>query len=281
MIAAPGFVVRRIVVAADSSDQSHAALEAAAALAARLDAEIEGLFVEDIDLVHLAELPFGREVHPISGETRVFDKQAIETQLRAEAAGARRALKAVAERARVRSTFRVVRGRVTTEVITAANEGDLLILGVHSRSVGPRPRPGATAIAAARGAPRSVLLLRRGDRITGKALVAYDGSDGAELALAAAAWLAGVAGGKLTALLVAESSAEADRLQTRVGERLESTGLTPNFLRAPRLELDEMCRLSQESGSDVLVLNADNPVLADDAHGRLLEQIRCPVLLVR
>jgi hypothetical protein len=31
----------------------------------------------------------------------------------------------------------------------------------------------------------------------------------------------------------------------------------------------------------MLVLDAGHPVLADEAHGRLLEQIGCPVLLVR
>ena len=54
---------RRILVALDASAHSHAALAAAVALAARLHAEIEGLFVEDINLLRLAELPFTGLAH--------------------------------------------------------------------------------------------------------------------------------------------------------------------------------------------------------------------------
>ncbi len=70
-----------------------------------------------------------------------------------------------------------------------------------------------------------------------------------------------------------------------VGERqddfLAALPITPEFLRTPRLELDDMCRMSREAGADLLVLDAGHPVLAPEAHGRLLEQISCPVLLVR
>src|SRR5512143_1804987 len=51
----------RIWVALDESPRSAAALTAAADLAAGLDAELAGLFVEDISLQHLIGLPFARE----------------------------------------------------------------------------------------------------------------------------------------------------------------------------------------------------------------------------
>jgi nucleotide-binding universal stress UspA family protein len=275
------FRVRRIVVAADGSTHGRAALRAAAKLGARLHAEVEGVFVEDINLVYLAELPLGREVHPISGEARRLDRGTLEGQLRAQAAEARRELKAQADRVRVRSTFRVVRGRVETEVISAAGEGDLLVLGTFGRSIGPRRRAGSTALAAAERAPRSVLLLRPGATVTGKPLAAYDGTAGAALALEAAARLAGGDGGTVTVLIAADTPDRADELQSRAERFLETRGVKPRILRAPKLELDEMCRRTRDSGADVLVLAADSPVLADKAHARLLEQIGCPILLVR
>ncbi len=275
------FTVRRIVEAADSSAQGRAALEAATDLAARLHAEVAGVFVEDIDLVNLAELPLGRELFLISGEARSFDREAVESRFRAEASEARRALKSLTDRARVTSSFRVVRGRVDTEVIAAAGEGDLLVLGVYSRAVGPRARPGSTALAAARRAPRSVLLLRPGGHVTGRVLLAYDGSEGAERALEAAMRLSRAAGGSLTALLIAEAPSIADRLQARVEDMVAATSMTPKFLRAPRLELEEMCRMTHEAGAQILVLDAEHAVLGDEAHGRLLERIECPILLVR
>ena len=53
---------RRILVAIDTSPHGSAALEAAARLATELRAELEGLFIEDINLLRLAGLPFAREI---------------------------------------------------------------------------------------------------------------------------------------------------------------------------------------------------------------------------
>ncbi|MGB7837261.1 MAG: universal stress protein, partial [Terrimicrobiaceae bacterium] len=54
--------IRRILVALDASAHSRAALEAACELALGLDAELSGLFVEDINLLRLAQLPFASEI---------------------------------------------------------------------------------------------------------------------------------------------------------------------------------------------------------------------------
>ncbi len=275
------FTVRRIVVAADASEHGRAALEAAAMLGERLHAEVEGVFVEDINLVHLAELPVGREVHLVSGHARAFDRELLESQLGAEAAEARRALRTLTERARVRSSFRVVRGRVETEIIAAAGEGDLLVLGTFSRSIGTPRKAGSTAVAAAERAPRSVLLLRRGARIAGRPIAVHDGSEGAEIALEAAARLAASAGETLTVLVIADTAERADALQARIADHLAARQVEPRFLRAPRLELDELCRVSRRADADVLVLDADSPVLAGEARGRLLEDVGCAILLVR
>ena len=209
------FTIRRIIVAADASEHGRAALEAAAMLGERLHAEVEGVFVEDIDLVHLAELPVGREFHLISGQARAFDRELLEIQFGAEAAEARRALRTLTDRAQVRSTFRVVRGRVDAEVIAAASEGDLLVLGTFSRSIGIPRRPGSTAVAAAERAPRSVLLLRRGAKIAGRPIAVHDGSDGADVALEAAVRLATSAREALTVLLVAETACCARATRSR------------------------------------------------------------------
>lgn len=274
-------MVRRIVVAADASEHGRAALEAAANLAARFHADVEGVFVEDINLIHLGELGIGREVHLISGQARAYDRQELERQLVAEAAEARRALAMLAERAHVRSTFRVVRGRVDTEIIAAAGEGDLLIMGTVSRSIGLSRRPGSAALAAAARSPRSVLLLRHGARIQGRPIVVHDGSDGADAALDAAARLAMGVGAALTVLLIAETAQAADALQARITEHLAGLPVEPKFLRAPRLELDELCRLSHRADADVLVLDAESPALAGEAREHLLEDVGCAILLVR
>ena len=53
--------IRRSLVAVEPSAQGQAALDAAARMAARLQAELVGLYVEDVELLRLAQFPFARE----------------------------------------------------------------------------------------------------------------------------------------------------------------------------------------------------------------------------
>ena len=77
--------VRRILVALDASPHSLAALRAAAELAADLDAELVGIFVEDINLLRLSDLPLASEVTIYTTTSRRLNRQEIERQLRSQA----------------------------------------------------------------------------------------------------------------------------------------------------------------------------------------------------
>ena len=66
-------IIRRILVGLDASPRSLSALEVACDLAARFRAELEGLFVEDIDLLRACELPFTREIRFFSGARHRLD----------------------------------------------------------------------------------------------------------------------------------------------------------------------------------------------------------------
>jgi hypothetical protein len=53
------------------------------------------------------------------------------------------------------------------------------------------------------------------------------------------------------------------------------------MLHVPGLDLAEMCRLTRATRTDVLILGADNKVLSETGHTRLLAEAGCPILLVR
>src|SRR5579862_9453673 len=80
--------IERVVVALDAASENRAAIATAARLAARWKAPLHGVFVEDDDLIRLANLPFARVV------TLGFGVEAINQQQ------ARRQMHAFAERAR-------------------------------------------------------------------------------------------------------------------------------------------------------------------------------------
>jgi nucleotide-binding universal stress UspA family protein len=119
--------LRRIVVGLDAGPSGRAALEAAARLAARMQAELVGLFVEDIDLLNLAGLPFAREVGYPSATLRQLDVAAMERALRATAQEVQRMMAAIARRAPLSWSFRVARGALLTELRAAAAEGDIVV----------------------------------------------------------------------------------------------------------------------------------------------------------
>jgi nucleotide-binding universal stress UspA family protein len=96
--------ITRILVAVDASPLSLAALEAAAELAASLQAELLGLYIEDINLLRAADSPFAREVGHFSGSIRDLDSQRLQRQLRSQANRVRRRLSQLAERSQIRST---------------------------------------------------------------------------------------------------------------------------------------------------------------------------------
>jgi nucleotide-binding universal stress UspA family protein len=120
--------IRRILVAVDASPHSLAALRAAVDLAERFDAELTGVYVEDINLLRMAELPFTREVRVYSS-AQPLDTQHLEQELRVQARRARQALAQSARRSNLRTSFLVRRGVVSAELLKAALEADLVILG--------------------------------------------------------------------------------------------------------------------------------------------------------
>ena len=123
----PVSLVRRILVAVDASHHSIAALEAAVELATRFQAELLGLYVEDINLLRLAQLPFAREVGTFSAGVRRLDVTEVERQIRVQTVRARRIFESRTGRTEVQWSFRVTRGSVTQEVVTAASDADLLV----------------------------------------------------------------------------------------------------------------------------------------------------------
>ena len=286
----PEPAIRRILVALDASTHSLAALEAAAELAAAQHAELVGLFVEDENLLHLAGLPFAREVRGPSARRKSMDSDKMEYELKLQASQARQALETAAERFKARWSFHVVRGQVTPTVLAAALEADMLVMGRVGRPLSSRSRLGSTARAVMVETDRSLLLMRQGSNLGFPVLVTYDGSQAARQALAAAARMAraslddgGTAygGHRLTVLLLSDTLEGAESLEQEVAEWLEERGHQAEIDWMPQATVDKLAELVQAAQDCVLVLGGDNPLLRADAIQELLDATDCPVMLVR
>lgn len=273
-------VVRRILVALDASPHSAAALEAAAELASRLQAEVLGVYVEDVNLLRLAELPFTEEVCLPTTARRHLGIREIERQFRAQAVRMRRTLARHAERAHVRWSFQVTRGVISTELLTAAGEVDLITLGRAGRSFGESGL-GSTARVVCAEAPCLTLIIQQGEHLSLPVMVVYDGSPLAQKALTAATSLVRGLDSHLIVFLLAATAERAETLKAQVSQWLRDRDLMARYRVLTQSSVPRLARLTQMERGGTLVVPAESPLLRCEVLIELLDRIQVPVLLVR
>jgi len=128
------YQITRVVVLLDAAVDAHSAIETAARLAARARAPLHGVFVEDEDLLRLANLPFARQ-HTLGGAAEELTAEHVELHLKAAAERVRRDLVGAARRHRVEASFEIVRDAAAS-ILVGAREGDLIVAGAMTRPIG-------------------------------------------------------------------------------------------------------------------------------------------------
>jgi nucleotide-binding universal stress UspA family protein len=274
-------LIRRILVALYASAHSLAALETAVRLAANLRAELTGLFVEDVNLLRLADLPFAREVRTLSATTHQLNSQRVAADMRTQAARAQRALLRAAEESQLPTSFRIVRGHVPSELLAAAGEADLLLLGRTSRPVTQRSRLGSTARIVVTRAPRSVLLTQRGG-LTGNQpiMVTYDGSELGRRALQTAVSLARP-DRELVVLLLADTRERAQELQAEVNGWLKEKEISMSYRWQSRTDAAGLAWTAQAMPCSLLVVGSERVQLPEEQLYWLLDTVNCALMVVR
>ncbi len=273
--------IRRILLALDTATHNLAAFEAATALAAHLDAELHALFVEDINLLRLAALPFARETRLISATTRRLQNQDMEHALRAEATRAQATLATVATRLHVRWSFQVTRGQVAAQVRAAALETDLVAFIFSGGAPAGLTHIAATIETLMHGAACPLLMLPPGAGIRPPFVVVYDGSTASARALRLAAPLAQAKGQGVTVLLAAVEPSLARRLRSEADALLAGTKVTAQYPGLPRLDATAIARAVRAASAGTLLMAADSPVFDGTARRRLLEELECAAILTR
>ncbi len=271
--------IRRILVALDASRASETALETAVVMAEQFEAELEGLYVEDINLLHLAGLPFSREVGLASARSRRILIDDMARAMRGAAAHARRVLEATAARRQVRCSFRVARGHVAAELVAAAGQADVIALATASREI-RRSGLGSTTEAMLASAARVLLISPNRPGIRERLAVIYDGSVRANRALAIVGQLAHSVAG-LEVLLMADDSDSEQRLRDEASAILGREGVAATFTWIVEVEVGQLVRLLREHKIGTLVVAEDCPGLGRSGVQRLLQAVDCAVVLLR
>lgn len=275
------FVVRRILVALDASTQSLAALQTAVTLAAGLGADLEGLFVEDVNLVRVAALPIARRILYPSGDEEPLDRSLMEREMRILARQAEEALATLARHSGIRWTFRVVRGQVTVEVLAAASGSDLLTVGSSGWSLARRMQLGSTAQNAAINAPKALLLVKRPLAIDRPVMVFFDGSPDAEQGLKAAARFALAFRSRLVVFLVNNSLQNTKALKHRAADIIKPKAIQAVFRPLHNADVLYLAEAVAAEAGGLLILCRRYGRLPENEIQRLIRLVSNPVLLVR
>ena len=140
-------------------------------------------------------------------------------------------------------------------------------------------RVGRTARTAAAHAPRSVLLWTRASTLARPVVAVDEGAPRAALTLTAAARLAVALGTSLTVLTTGDTPELAGARRAAADEWLRARGVEARLASTP--DPARLRALLRAERGAVLVLAAESPLLADQATRVLIEDLGCPLLLVR
>jgi hypothetical protein len=265
--------IERIVVPLDAAGENLVAIDTAARLAAHAKAPLHGIFVEDEDLLHLARLPFARQI-TLGARAEQLTTEHVELHLRIAAERARRELFAFAERHGVTGSFEILRG-ASESALTGASERDLVVACALTRPIAGHFRVGCRWWSSIEAMSGPILLARQAWSASGAVVMLLRDRDPAAVRLLeAAAQIAEAADAPLT-VICPPAVASADRFEQWIADRLaghsvrlqvEIAPAEPAALRQRLGELD--CRL--------LAIAADGDQLRD-----LVERYACDILIVR
>jgi nucleotide-binding universal stress UspA family protein len=269
--------IERIVVPLDAVAENRPAIEVAARLAAHVKARLVGVFIEDEELLHLARLPFARDI-TLAAEPVPLSLPAIEQQFRLAAERARKELAAAAARQRIAWVFEVVRP-AADDPLVAVTERDLVVASASTRPIGRHFRVEWRWWSAIERITGPFLLARRDWSAEG-AILAWIRDQSAEAAqlLDLAARLAEAAGGALTVIcpphLVGKEGFEG-WIATQIAAY--SVRLRIEMMPAEPAALDRRLR---ELGCRCLALHANAVAGRADGLRALFSRLACDILVM-
>ena len=261
--------LRHIVVTLNTPGSGRPALDVAVRLAAILGAELKGIFVEDINLIRLAGLPFLREFRPCSLAEEAISTQRMQRELRMLARHAEGMLEQAAREMGVSWSFHIWRGHAKAASLARDFGADILSLGRVSSLVSSRVRAASGQYARQ---PR--------ETVNSICVLLSDSKQGMR-AMTTACSLAKDPGARLTVLLPESRGRNKPGLKKKARAILELHEQAARFEKLAGTGVQSLTRAAETAGFSILIAAADHPMLQQASLDECLEALPCPVLLVR
>jgi hypothetical protein len=226
----------------------------------RRNVEMQGVFLEEAEIQHAAELPFVKELCRFTFSVREFNSDQFEHALNLRMRTARRALSVLARRTGVSHTFRNVRGTAVSLVQETASDSDITVFEPVRLIAATLAQPTRSA------KPRQ------------RIVVVIDDLKTAGMTLLAAAQLAEGMMDRVTVITIAPVAGGSAQLDEVLRETLPAR---PAVRPAPGPDFASLIRAVQREGATMLVLGASDRILDRRVLRELRQQLRCPICLVR
>lgn len=274
----------RVIVHLSAGEPSLVALDAAVWLARAFQSEIEGLFVESLQLLELANFPFASEVSLSGRSRRQLTRDDIERELRAASAAFHALVEKKAQAVEVPVRPRVVRDdpvSALSAVCAACGPWNAVALAEPFTSLTCPPLK--ELLDTVRDATGLLVVGPRASRTTGPIVIALENAELLPAMVAAAQRLAAVDEKPIAVFLVASDE----------GALMELDNATRLVLSEhPNVELSGFCRTFGAEAAAAEALRRMMPGLILARFGGLLmpesgvprplaEALECPLLLLR
>ena len=258
---APEKTSRRVAVILGAGGSSRMLLDQLYPLLGnRRNVEMQGVFLEEAEVQHAAELPFVKELCRVTFSVREFNNDNFEHALNLRMRTARRALSVLARRTGVSHTFKNVRGTAVSLVRETASVSDITVFEPVRLIAATLAQPARTT--------------RQRQRI----VVVIDDLETAGMTLLAAAQLAEGMMDRVTVITTPPVIGGTAELEEVLHETLPSR---PAVRPAPGSDFASLIQAVQSEGATMLVLGASDRILDREALRALRQQLRCPICLVR
>jgi len=223
--------------------------------------EMQGVFLEEAEVQHAAELPFVKELCRVTFSVREFTSDQFERSLTLRMRSAQRALSVLARRTGVAHSFRNIRGPAVRLLRETASTSDITIFE-------PARWPETTT--------PPVRSPRRPPRI----VVAVGDLESARRALLAASHLAQGDAGRICVLATGSAAEAPSALNSVCQEVLQGS---PAGLRSVPTAggVRALVKAARAEGAALLVIAATDDLLEPEVLQMLREHLRCPICLVR
>jgi hypothetical protein len=242
-------------------------------IAAEAKAQIEGLFLEDADLLKLAELPIASDICLVTHVQQSMSAQRVEREWRARAMEARHTVASIASHAGAEFSFRRVRGSIPGELSHAAPAYD--ILAVAGARTAMDRKADAKRFATVPAFPTG-----RARRMANQpVIVIIDGGVEDDRAVKIASSLSTHLSAPLFVVLNVKTAQDAQALKSAIMERWPSSNAL--FVAAIGLELSRLIARVDELKPGIAVLSFPDDKNMAQVMKTLSDELDCPAIMVR